>query len=274
MITFEPLSASHKVLFDNLPSPISRSSDFNFFNQYVWKEVMHTEIFHVSHSFILKRETPNCFRFYCYGDVEKMIDEILQFFVWKKKIVYLLASQISDKMKQQYDFEIDEDQNEYIYRFENIVGLKGQKLQKKRNHLNFFLHHTHHILQFPVDMAAYKEKILSLFTNNEEKKAFLGYAEYPESLVSLLPLAIIQGEEVLAFTLGDIVGDTCIVHFERAQKEIRGSYQAIFYYLLEQLRGRNISWINREQDLGLEHLRKAKRSYYPDAGIEKYRLVF
>jgi uncharacterized protein len=271
MTSFQPLSKNHKPLFEHLSPDVKRCSDFNFVNQYIWRHVAHTEILIDGDCFIIKKEDENRFRFYLYGDVSNGIKKIEKMVLWKEKIVYLLSSQVPF-INGKYSIEEDENQQEYLYLYETITGFTGQKLQKKRNHFNYFHQHNTYRVESNINVDRYKDHILPLFTNDEEREAFMEYLSCPMKPGFLLPLALRIDNEIIAFTLGNIIQDTCIIHFERARKDIRGSYQAVFYHLLEALKDKNIVWINREQDLGLEHLRKAKQSYYPDDCIRKYTI--
>jgi len=78
---------------------------------------------------------------------------------------------------------------------------------------------------------------------------------------------------VIAFTIGEpLNSDTYIVHFEKAFSDIQGAYPMInreFARHIQTLRP-NIRYFNREEDLGIESLQRAKRSYYPVFMVEKY----
>jgi hypothetical protein len=268
-MTFLSFHHQHHVYFRDLPDPFYKSSDFNFVNLYIWKNVAHTELLLDEKNFVIRKEDEDRFRFYIYGNVKKSLERIRQMPLWKPKHIYLLSPQVSS-IQTKYHVEKDEDQSEYIYEYQKIRGFQGKLLQKKRNHLTYFQKNYNFRVEPHIDVDHYQDRILPLFTNDEEREAFLEYLSCPVKPSFLLPLALWIDQEVVAFTLGNIIRDTCIIHFERARKEIRGSYQAVFYYLLEELKDRKMKWINREQDLGLEHLRIAKRSYYPDDYIKKY----
>ena len=65
--------------------------------------------------------------------------------------------------------------------------------------------------------------------------------------------------------------DTFDVQFEKAQANIQGAYPAINYEFARYIREKypDIKYLDREEDMGLEGLRKAKQSYYPHHMIEK-----
>ena len=85
-------------------------------------------------------------------------------------------------------------------------------------------------------------------------------------------LITVQGKPV-AFSLGSLTTPECFnVHFEKAFADIQGSYPTIAREMARMVRERHpeVKWLNREDDMGLEGLRKAKLSYYPEILLEKY----
>jgi hypothetical protein len=84
-------------------------------------------------------------------------------------------------------------------------------------------------------------------------------------------VVLIDGK-VEAFSFGEILNpETAVIHVEKANPEIPGLYTAINQMFASDSWS-DVKYINREQDLGLEGLRKAKESYYPVHMIEKYVL--
>ena len=86
-----------------------------------------------------------------------------------------------------------------------------------------------------------------------------------------------EGGKVLAFTMGEPMGagDTYDVHFEKAFAEVPGAYPLINREFARwvQVRYPQVRYLNREDDMGVEGLRQAKKSYYPDLLLEKYSAV-
>ncbi|MDD2390694.1 MAG: phosphatidylglycerol lysyltransferase domain-containing protein, partial [Desulfobacterales bacterium] len=66
--------------------------------------------------------------------------------------------------------------------------------------------------------------------------------------------------------------DTVLIHFEKADPNYKGAYQAINQMFLEHS-NHPFSFVNREQDLGDPGLRKAKLSYVPAGFVHKFRVV-
>jgi hypothetical protein len=84
---------------------------------------------------------------------------------------------------------------------------------------------------------------------------------------------ILINGKVEAFTLGDpLNSETIVIHIEKANPAYEGLYPTINQAFLEQ-EGSGYTYVNREQDLGEEGLRKAKESYFPHHMVNKYRIT-
>jgi hypothetical protein len=86
-------------------------------------------------------------------------------------------------------------------------------------------------------------------------------------------LALMDNGEVLAVTFGSkMQDDTLDVHFEKARADVDGAYVAINNGFAKYIRQKDpeIKFLDREEDMGIEGLRKAKQSYYPCHRIIKY----
>ena len=76
-----------------------------------------------------------------------------------------------------------------------------------------------------------------------------------------------------AFSVGSLVNqDTVIIHIEKADAEIRGLYPFIMQqFLVNEFS--EVKYVNREDDMGLENIRKSKMSYYPCCFVKKYKFI-
>lgn len=76
--------------------------------------------------------------------------------------------------------------------------------------------------------------------------------------------------EIIAFSFGEVLNSTtALIHIEKANIAYKGAYQAINQALLKN-EFASLRYANREEDLGIEGLRKAKLSYQPEFLLEKY----
>lgn len=182
-----------------------------------------------------------------------------------------------------YVLEEDRDNSDYVYLTRDLIDLAGNKYHRKKNHLNQFL--KNHEFQFLTLDAELVECFLDMqeawcrMRECVEHPSLLSedYAVH-EALTRFGELdyrggAIVINGKVEAFALGEPLNeDTVVIHIEKANPDIPGLYAAI-----NQLFCRHVwspmKYVNREQDLGVEGLRKAKESYYPHHRVRKYTLV-
>ena len=109
-------------------------------------------------------------------------------------------------------------------------------------------------------------------TVSEETVAVIE-ALYHMDKLGLEGALIRAGGSPVAFSLGGLITPEVFdVNFEKAFGDIQGAYPAINREMARLVRARHpqVKWLNREDDLGLEGLRRAKLSYYPDLLLEKY----
>lgn len=181
-----------------------------------------------------------------------------------------------------FEAEVDTDNADYIYLTQKLVQLKGRKLGKKKNLLSQFLAAApgYRALRLePRDAAAclaLSEKWCQVkncerlgFTHETSamKKALTHFAT-----LKLEGLKILLQNELVAFSVfSPLNRDTADIHFEKFDPEIKGSGQAINWETARTLAPR-FKYLNREQDLGIEGLRQAKRSYDPECVLTTFRL--
>lgn len=184
----------------------------------------------------------------------------------------------------QFRFYTDRDSFDYLYSIDALADLTGRKYQKKRNHIHRFeeAHPNCHVVPLDRDTLMDTYKMLERWYDDRMKadpdrdfhlerlalqRAFTFYEQ-----LGLEGLVLMDGGEILAFTMGSrLNGDTFDVHFEKALDTADGAYPTINRAFARHIREKypDIRWLNREDDLGLEGLRKAKLSYCPDRMVEK-----
>jgi len=182
----------------------------------------------------------------------------------------------------EYGFESNRDFHDYIYNYEDLATLKGKKFHSKRNFINRFrLNQDRHYE--PISPQNIDECIEMNEQWLKESDCCDGDLESENCAVrnglnNFFELDFIGGllrvnGKVIAFTFGEpATKDTFVVHAEKAFTSVQGSYPAINNeFVLNELGG--YDYINREEDMGLENLRKAKLSYNPAFMEEKYKAV-
>ncbi len=184
------------------------------------------------------------------------------------------------------DFEVEDKREyyDYLYLRENLASLSGKKLQAKRNHCNKFeklynyeyreikVENMEECISFTKRWLNYKADINEnpdLEGYRNELKVIEYFAEHFDSLGLIGGGLYVEGD-LVAFTLGSkINNNTLNTHIEKANME---DYEGV-YAMINREFARHIPeefiYINREEDLGVEGLRKAKLSYHPVKLIEK-----
>ena len=184
-------------------------------------------------------------------------------------------------LPSQFVFTEDRDYADYIYLKSDLSTLKGKKFQSKRNHINRFRNTypdyeytpiTPDRIQECLDLEAEWCKVNNCDqqegTGNERRA--LIYALHNFEALGLTGGILHVNSKIVAFTFGmPINHETFGVHVEKADTSIEGAYAMINYEFANRIPEQYI-YINREEDLGIEGLRKAKLSYQPATILEKY----
>ena len=183
------------------------------------------------------------------------------------------------------EFEIVERRNDedYVYLAEKLITLSGRKLHSKKNHLNAF-HKTYPQAEYlPItDELITPCKIelnnwYKLRLQDEPDDPFIAWERKAVLEVlndfryfDLKGGALRLENRIIAFTYGEQLNkDTAVIHVEKADPNVRGAYPAINQAFVEHEWSR-MKYINREEDMGHEGLRKAKESYKPEKMIKKF----
>lgn len=179
----------------------------------------------------------------------------------------------------------DRDSYDYVYHIDDLADLKGRKFQRKRNHVNrFYDQHPHCRLEplTSANLEAVQDMANAWYLHRQardpdgdyhlEQLALMRALADPEKL-EMDGLVLLEGEKILAFSMASRLSpDTMDIHFEKARDTVDGAYAAINQAFAKYLREKypEIRYLNREDDMGLEGLRKAKLSYNPAFLVEKY----
>ncbi len=172
---------------------------------------------------------------------------------------------------------------DYVYRSENLIHLKGSKYHSKRNHISRFLKSSKFEL-VPISednlaaCAEFQERWCE-WRRCQDDMNLLGEWEAIKTALAHYQSLNVRGAAVMisgkveAFTFGERLNeDTAVIHIEKANPEIPGLYAVINQQFCEKYWS-GVTYINREQDLGEEGLRKAKMSYHPDRLVQKFRIT-
>lgn len=174
----------------------------------------------------------------------------------------------------------DRDNFDYVYKTESLISLGGRKLHRKKNHLNRFMKEydyqylplghglVEQVLELQEEWCDLRECRLHEGLGHEDQAVCQALESFSD-LEYLGGVILLEGK-VAAFALGEMLNYlTAVIHIEKADPRVPGLYAAM-NQLFAQYAWPRTEFINREQDLGVEGLRKAKKSYQPDHLVEKF----
>lgn len=166
---------------------------------------------------------------------------------------------------------------DYRYLTSDLEELKGSRYHAQRNQISRFLRNysdwsflkigevpAEELVAFcsrlPIDMQSE-----SAVAERDMVAEVLRHREQYGMLGGVLKV----GAEIAGFSLGDRVGDTLFTHVEKADRSFLGSYQMLTNQFVKAFGG-GLPFVNREDDMGDEGLRRAKEAYHPIALLKKY----
>lgn len=198
------------------------------------------------------------------------------------------AETLESLFPETFDIRFCRDAFDYVYEIDKLADLKGRKYHRKRNHYNNFCKRTPDFYVEPVsseNIEKAKEFVTKWYADrlaespendyHGEQLALQKCYENYEQL-GMESLLLCHNGTILAFTMGSRISpNTFDVHFEKARWDVEGAYTAINSEFAKYIRNKypEVKFLNREEDMGLEGLRKAKESYFPHHMVEKANAI-
>ncbi len=282
-MNFRKLVPADKELFDKYKSKDSRYSENSFVTLYLWDKYYNLHLCE-DDGFLFIRFTIEGKNQYLFpmgdGDVKGAFVKLLQE-EDKINLRFVTDTQkafIEEHFPDEFTFTLREDLCDYVYETERLMTFSGKKLHGKKNHVNYF-EKTYDYTYERVTGEAIEEcrKLLLKWVDEKTKnlnpiehdameKVFDNYDAF-----NLTGGVIRIDGEIVAMSFGErLTEDTVLVQIEKAREDIRGAYPMICKLFLEN-EWSDTTFTNREEDMGLEGLRKAKESYCPIFKTLKYQ---
>ena len=201
--------------------------------------------------------------------------------------IHRVPEAINENIRNNKDFNSlnlnsKDDRNnwDYVYDKQNLISLHGNSFRQKRRWLNKFLstydHEFHfiteewldHCKRLQIEWCLFNECASNEDLQEEQDAIFEAFENFTE--LSLNGGLIVIDGKCIAYTIGEILNpSTMVIHIEKAHSDYEGSYQAINNLFAKNC-CENVININREQDLGISGIRRAKESYKPIKMVKKY----
>lgn len=223
-------------------------------------------------------------------NVDDMINELLEY--TKENHLPLRFFAIDDKTleKIQNDkrlknamYSYDRKWSDYVYSVEEMKTFKGRKFSGQRNHINNFkkLYGEPNIRFLTSEDLPGVEKMLEeyKFEHTDKNKLESFELKQTKRLLSvyeslgMYAAGLFVGDEIAAFTIGEVVGDMLLISVEKALKRYKGAYPTIysgFVNLMDKQFNSSLKIVNREDDSGDKGLRTSKMQYHPIGLVNKY----
>ena len=270
--------------------------EYCFTTLYMWQHVYKTGYF-IGDDFavIMAEYEGNSFSILPLAKKDKLpqvIDYIIKHFednnrkICFKGITKDVAETLEKLYPDKFEYIEERDLFDYVYDGESLRTLAGRKNQKKRNHINAFLKDYEGRDSYKLlDEEDFDDclELLKIWASNKEennefdegiddesigiRKIFNNYKYLRENLKIA---GIYVDGKLEAFTMGELINpNMALIHIEKANPNIRGLYPYINQqFILNEFE--DVEFVNREEDLGIPGLRKAKLSYHPVKFVEKY----
>ena len=298
MLELNDITLDKKELIDGfLKRRKSRNSEFSFSYLYMWRKSYDMKYAitddmlcilpkHTggprSASFPIGFENPDGTS----RSIKKFVETLLEYFkesgeeplihLYDESTMELLVKEFPDK------FIITEDRNnfDYVYRVDELTKLSGKKFHSKKNHINKFkkMYPDWEYCRLSPEnngecMALFDEwqtdKGWEAKSIGEEREALCEFLNNRDTL-GYIGGGIRIGGRLVAFSFGEALGaDTAVIHFEHVDPNCEGAFAIINQQFLEH-EWQNYTYVNREEDMGIPGMRKAKESYHPAFMIKKY----
>lgn len=178
-------------------------------------------------------------------------------------------------------WEYNRDGSDYIYNSSDLINLSGKKYHGKRNHIKRFMENAWEFEPITSDNLDDCILFSTQFYNNNENDYSAIIEQYAIDLFFMnmdylnLKGGVLKADNrIVGITIGEqLNSDTFVVHIEKALADVQGAYPMICNQFAK-ANAAELKYINREEDLGLEGLRKSKLSYKPAFMVDKYTVYF
>ncbi len=276
-------------------SQTDRFCDLTAGVNYLWKEYYHCHYALVSDCLVLRVQYGNDL-FYTYplggGDPHTILSLLeiacaqnkqpLQFAcVSPAQVEHLRRRYGAVKVISQRDYY------DYLYLYNDLATFAGRRYSGQRNHINRFekqwpqwrylplsRESVPYVKAFLREINQRKAQENALFPAEVAEENGCGHLldamhELAERGVALTGGMLTVDGKIVAFSIGEKVGDTLYVHVEKGDTRYHGVYQLMVREYAAHNGGEGVLYINREDDAGDEGLRRSKLSYRPHALLEK-----
>lgn len=267
----------------------NRSCDFSLGGVMMWVDFFNYEMAIAEGSLFIKgydKESDTTLFYQPVGNIDRKKAREMIAQNWRGKSGKAIYIENVESSYEEYCDSLAEDDRfrdawkEYLYEVGKFCNFPGKKMEKKRNHLNYFRKHyenttfeeisdanSEELIAFTKEYAkSHEDSPLFNYESSQTMKVLENYSAYRFD-----GLLVRHEGKVIGYTFGERCGDTFHVHVEKGNVLYQGVYQMLASTLAEMVAERypDVSYLNREEDMGDESLRKSKESYHPSLIVNK-----
>ena len=294
---FRPIEVADKPDFDEaLKKFPPKISEATFTNIYAWRQIYKFSAATMDGFIILRSDQTNQPRFFNpigRGDVKSAIMKILDeaggsFIRLPEETKAFFEPETIGRGSlgipcQGFEIMPDPDNSDYLYKTSDLIKLDGKKYDGKRNLIKKFKSehkyeyaalnssNVNKALDFEDAWCSIKDcdSVECLYHEREALREIVAnFANF-----NLSGGAIIVEGMIRAVAISErLNNNTMVMHILKADPNVAGLYQVMMNDFLAR-EGKGFEFVNLEQDLGVEGLRKSKLSYHPVEMIRKYTLT-
>lgn len=288
----KPIVLEDKPLFDRYFSAYNgMNSEYTFTNMFMWRKSYNIRYAIIDDTlciFSRHGESPETVNFPIGdGNLKTVFDKLFDYFasVGQAPLIRIYNDSEIEALNQilpdRFIFTEDRNSFDYVYKVSDLVNLTGSQYHSKRNHINQF------VSKFDFEYQKITEKHLSpcfdMFEKwcntkadsisdiDEQRKAVKTLIDNFDFLGVTGGCILVDGQ-IVAFSFGEVLStknSVAVIHLEHADTEFQGSFPFINQQFLEH-EWIDCVYVNREEDMGLPGLRRAKKSYKPCLMIKKH----
>lgn len=269
-----------------------RGCEYSFANNLAWRRLADSKIAFFKDFYIVGAFADSSSPSFVFpsgiGDYREVITELRSFSEERNAPLRLTGvtdtslEMLRELYPDDFTFSLDRDSSDYVYLRSDLAELSGKKYHAKRNHLARFNRLDYDFS--PITEKDYDDCILYLVDNynssGKSDKSFIAEQFAINTFFTHFGALELKGGiiridgRIAAVTVGErLNSDTFCVHIEKADTSYEGIYAGI-NNLFVRSAAEGLTYINREEDLGLEGLRKAKLSYHPAFILNKHIVTF
>ena len=288
------LELSDKHILQNVIHQFAPHSDFNFVG--LWTYDTHEDLrwSYLNDNLVIKtRDYLTGEAFYSFIGTSQVIATISTMLTYAKKIGIIPCLKLiieetvkSEDVSKYFIVEEDRDNFDYILSVEELVSYSGEKYHKHRKLMNK-LHRLYPAIQ-PTLLDLTKEKthrdIFSLFdrwaqskgknqNDTEHELVAIQRALHNHLFLKIVAVGLYHNNQLQSFFIFDSNHQHYAQsHFFKSNPEYSGATQHVRQFSAKVLQESGHSFINLEQDMGIEGLRIAKEQWNPSRYVKKYKI--